>query len=70
MTDPKSQMVEIDGAFIRHEAAEAVRNFFRPVFATYNFVLRTSDPGPRRPDTVVKPDRKSQEPGSRNSSPD
>ena len=62
MTDPKSQMVEIDGAFIRHEAAEAVRNFFRPVVATYNFVLRTSDPGPRTPDTIVKVNRKGQGP--------
>jgi hypothetical protein len=70
MTDHKSQMVEIDGAFIRHEAAEAVRNFFRPVVATYNFVLRTSDPGPRPVTPNLKSDRVGEEPSSLSSSPD
>lgn len=44
MADRKPQMVVIDRNFIREEAAQAARTFFRPVVGAYNFVRRTSDP--------------------------
>ena len=48
MANRKPHMVIIDRDFVREEATEAVRTFFRPVVGAYNFVRRTSDPDGRR----------------------
>jgi hypothetical protein len=44
MAKHKEAEVELNGDFVRREATEAVRTFFRPVVSTYNFVVRTSNP--------------------------
>jgi hypothetical protein len=41
--------VVLDANFVRQEAAEAVRTFFRPVVGAYNLVLEASNPAPRPP---------------------
>ena len=45
----QTRTVVIDGEFVRREAAEAVRTFFRPLVSAYNLVLEASTPAPRHP---------------------
>jgi hypothetical protein len=61
MAEHKSRTVVLDGKFVRHEAAEAVRTFFRPVIGTYNLVRDASNPG--KP--IGKPEKASGEKGGR-----
>ena len=45
MAENKQRTVILDGEFVRREASEAVRTFFRPVIGTYNLVREASTPG-------------------------
>jgi hypothetical protein len=51
MAERKSRTVLLDSQFVRREASEAVRTFFRPVIGTYNLVREASDPDKRGPET-------------------
>jgi hypothetical protein len=44
MAEHKSRTVVLDGKFVRREASQAVRTFFRPVIGTYNLVRDASNP--------------------------
>ena len=56
MAEPKQRTVVLDGKFVRREASEAIRTFFRPVIGAYNLVREASTPdNPRRdPKAPVK----------------
>lgn len=58
MAKHKAAEVELNGDFVRREATEAVRTFFRPVVGAYNFVVRASNPSIPE-DHVVLPKPKS-----------
>lgn len=62
MANHKPHMVVIDRDFVREEAAEAVRTFFRPVVGAYNFVRRTSDPDGSRYSASKPAARKAKDP--------
>jgi hypothetical protein len=62
MAKQKTAEVELNGDFVRHEAAEAVRTFFRPIVGTYNFVVRASNPPIRDDHVVVTPHPKPKKP--------
>lgn len=58
MAKHKAAEVELNGDFVRREATEAVRTFFKPVVGTYNFVVRTSNPSIRPDHVVLTPNTK------------
>jgi hypothetical protein len=48
-------MVVLDGNFVRQEATEAVRTFFRPVIGAFEFIREASNPDkPMRRASAVK----------------
>jgi hypothetical protein len=55
MAEPKQRTVVLDGKFVRREASEAVRTFFRPVIGTYNLVREASKPTTSVPARPLKP---------------
>ena len=48
MVKHRERTVKIDGDFVRREAAEAVRTFFKPVVGTYQLVVEASNPPTRK----------------------
>jgi hypothetical protein len=44
MAKHAERTVELNGDFLRREAAEAVRTFFKPVLGTYHLVVEASNP--------------------------
>jgi hypothetical protein len=44
MAERKSNTVVLDGKFVRREASDAVRTFFRPVVGAYHLVRDASNP--------------------------
>jgi hypothetical protein len=44
MAKQQERTVKLDSNFVRHEAAEAVRTFLKPVVGTYHLVRDASNP--------------------------